>query len=117
MMNRYKIYRIVEYIKLFEFEFDTYEVTENLNTVLAHYDVVDIDLTDEEQKLLTEELFELAEQFEFRESAHLALQEDPLIAQIPGRRFCLRMEEIERKLVRTQSHTSVTGLLHKLALA
>jgi len=79
MMNRYKMYRIVEYIKLFEFEFDTYEVTENLNTVLAHYDVVDIDLTDEEQKLLTEELFELAEQFEFREAQHLAFEDNKMV--------------------------------------
>jgi len=117
MIDKYKIYRIVEYIKLFEFEFDTYEVIENLNTVLAHYDVVDMDLTNEEYYILIEELLELAEQFEFRESAHLALQEDALIAQIPEREFSLKIEEIERKLIRTQSHTSVTGLSHKLALA
>lgn len=117
MIDKYKIYRMVEYIKLFDFEFDTYEVMENLNEVLAYYGVADIDLADEECTLLTDELLQLAEQFEFSEAAHLALQEDPLIAQIPERKFSLKFEEIKRKLMRAQSHTSVTELLHKLALA
>lgn len=103
MINNYKIYKMVEYIKLFEFEFETYEVMENLNEVLACYDVANIDLTDEEWSLLVNELLPLAEQFEFSEVIHLALQNDPLISLIPKREFSLKFKEIERKLARENS--------------
>ncbi len=80
MIDKYKINKIVEYIKLSDFEFETDEVIENLDKVLAHYNTVGIDLTDDEYYFLIEELFPLAEQFEFRESAYLASQDEFLIA-------------------------------------
>ena len=117
MINRCKIHRIVEYIKLFDFEFDTYEVIENLKGVLAYYSIVDIELTDYEEYILVNELYRLAEQYEFREAAHMASQEDPLISCIRERYFSLKMQAIERKLTRAKSHTSVIEFLHNLALA
>ena len=75
MINSYKIHKIVEYIKLFEFNFEVDEVKEDLKNILNHYDILDGMNTDE-MKIVSDELVKLAEQFEFSESARLAFQED-----------------------------------------
>jgi hypothetical protein len=82
MIDRHKIHRIVEYIKLFEFEFEISDVEENLDNVLGNYGLLEIDLTAEEYKLLKNELLPLAEEYEFSEVSRLALQEESLISQI-----------------------------------
>ena len=117
MIDKYKINRIVEYIKLFDFVFETYEVMENLNQVLVYYDVIDADLTDDEYLALIDELLPSAEQFEFREVAYLGLQDDSVISQIPERKFSLEIAAIERKLGGTYSYDSAMELVRKLALA
>ena len=99
MINNYKIYRITQYIKASSFEFEVDEVVESLESVLAHYNVID-HLNKEEYYILMDELLGFAEQFEFSEVSYLVAQEDPLIRQLPERGFSLRMEAIERKLLR-----------------
>ena len=117
MINKYKIHRIVEYIKQFDFDFETFDILEDLDMVLAYYDLLEVELNNRECDLLAYELLKLAEQYEFRESAYLASQNDLLITQIPGRRFSLKQEAIERKLTGTYSHTSALELARKLSLA
>ena len=114
MIDKYKIHKIVEYIKVFGFEFETDEVIENLNEVLANYDILDF-LSDDEYYFLIDELLPMAEQFEFREVGYLASQDDPLITQIPEKSFDLRIEAIERKLARHNTNTS--DFLQGLAVA
>ena len=99
MINNYKIYRITQYIKASSFEFEVDEVIEGLESILAYYNVFDY-LSKEEYHILMDELLALAEQFEFSEVSYLVAQEDPLIRQLPERGFSLRMEAIERKLLR-----------------
>ena len=60
MIDRYKINRIVELINTFVFEFKTDEVIENLNSILSHYDLADIELTEEEYYFIIDELLPLA---------------------------------------------------------
>jgi len=79
MIDRYKIHKIVEFIKRFNFEFEVVEVEENLQQILNHYDFIDVELTSEEHRLLVDELIPLAEQFEFREAQHLAFEQEPLL--------------------------------------
>jgi hypothetical protein len=78
-MDRYKIHRVVECIKQYDFEFEVPEVVENLQGVLANYGLVDADLTDDEEVLLMIELIPLAEQFEFGEVDYLVLQAEVVI--------------------------------------
>lgn len=117
MIDKYKINRIVEYIKQSEFEFELDEVIHDTERILAYYDIVDIELSEDEYILLMLELLPLAEAFEFREAAYIGLQEDSLISQIPERKFSLKQEAVERKLTRVQSHTQVLDFLHRLAVA
>jgi len=79
MIDRIKIHKIVEFIKRFNFEFEVVEVKEDLQQILNHYDFIDVELTSEEHRLLVDELIPLAEQFEFREAQHLALEQEPLL--------------------------------------
>ena len=79
MIDRYKIHNIVEFIKKFNFEFEVVEVEEDLQQILNYYDFIDVELTSEEHRLLVDELIPLAEQFEFREAQHLALEQEPLL--------------------------------------
>ena len=79
MIDRYKINMIVERIKLSSFEFETDEIRDNLYFALAQYGYADVELTDEENQLLTNELLPLAEQYEFREAEHLAFQENKML--------------------------------------
>ena len=102
MINNYKIYRITQYIKASSFEFEVDEVIEGLESILAYYNVFDY-LSKEEYHILMDELLALAEQFEFSEVSYLVAQEDPLIGQLPEREFCLRMESIDRKLLRSRA--------------
>ncbi|MEA2037706.1 MAG: hypothetical protein U9O94_09425 [Nanoarchaeota archaeon] len=115
MVNRFKIHRIVEYIKLFGFEFETYDVIESLDGVLTFYNVFD-HISDEEYYFLIDELLLLAEQFEFSEVDHLASQDDPLITGIKENNLDLRTQTIERKLARAGSHISQDDFLQNLAL-
>ncbi len=82
MIDKHKMHRIVEYMKLSDFEFETDEVIENLSDILAHYGHADTDLTDDEYYLLIAELLPLAERFEFREAGRLALQDNILVHQV-----------------------------------
>ena len=82
MIDKYKLHRIVEYMKLSDFEFETDEVVENLSNILAYYSLADTELTDDERYLLIDELLPLAEKFEFREAEHLALQDNIWIHQV-----------------------------------
>ncbi|MBS3135955.1 hypothetical protein J4401_03265 [Candidatus Woesearchaeota archaeon] len=77
-MNRYKIYKMVQYIRNSSFEFEVHEVEENLHEILTLYGF-DIELTAEEE-LLKFELTLLAEQWEFSEVARLVLGENRLTA-------------------------------------
>ena len=79
MINKYKIHNIVEYIKLFDFSFEIDEVKENLNDIMVYFGFANTDLTTDEKQIVSSELIKLAEQFEFKEAAHLALQEDFLM--------------------------------------
>ena len=85
MINRHKIHRIVEYIKLFEFEFEVVEVIENLYSILSSYDLLDMALTDDEYNFLKNELLPLAENFEFAEVSRLTLPEESLMCPIEAR--------------------------------
>ena len=82
MIDRQKMHRIVEYMKLSDLEFETDEVIESLSSILAHYGLADTELTDDERYLLIDELLPLAEKFEFREAEHLALQDNIWIHQV-----------------------------------
>ena len=82
MIDRQKMHNMVEYMKLSDFEFETDEVVENLTDVLAQHGLADIELTDDERYLLIDELLPLAEEFEFREAEHLAMEEDILLQQV-----------------------------------
>lgn len=64
--DRYKVHGIVECIKQYNFCFDTVQVEENLHEILTHFGVDEI-LTPREEDLVYEELYRLAEQFEFSE--------------------------------------------------
>ena len=80
MIDRYKIHRLVEYIKQFEFEFEIIDVIENLANILTFFGFGELFLTDEELNLLIKELIPLAEAFEFREAGRLAVKDDLLLA-------------------------------------
>ena len=82
MIDKYKLHRIVEYMKQLDFEFETDEVIENLSTILTYYGLADAELTDEEYYFLISELLPLSERFEFREAEYLALQDDIWIHQV-----------------------------------
>ncbi len=82
MIDRHKIHRIVEYIKLSEFEFDIIDVMEDMDNVLSYYGLLETDFTNDEYKLLKNELLPLAEGFEFSEVGHLALHEESSISHI-----------------------------------
>ena len=79
MINNMKIHMILEYIKQYDFEFETDEVIENLNEILSSFQIADVELEDEEYFFLIDELIPIAEQFEFREATHLAMQEPVLV--------------------------------------
>ena len=78
-MNRYKIYKMVQYIRNSSFEFEVHEVEENLHEILGLYGF-QVELTPEEEELLKFELTLLAEQFEFSEVARMVLGENRLTA-------------------------------------
>jgi hypothetical protein len=103
MINRYKIHRIVEYIKLFDFEFETFDVLEKVDSVLAYYDLLDVELNEEEHDLLIHELLPFAEQFEFSEVSRLVAQDDPLLSGIRENVVNLKIQAIERKLRKASS--------------
>ncbi|MBU0628277.1 MAG: hypothetical protein KKC75_03750 [Nanoarchaeota archaeon] len=74
MINRYKVYRIVEYVKQSGFVYEVDELKEDIEGILANYGI--IDLCDEEYDLLRAELLPLAEQFEFSEVLHLVAEHE-----------------------------------------
>ena len=118
MIDRYKIYGIVEYIKLFDFEFETFDVLEQLDSVLAYYDLLDVDINEEEHDLLIHELLPFAEQFEFSEVSHLVAQDDPLLLGIREHDVDFRLQAIERKLRNASaSHIELHDFPTNMALA
>lgn len=100
MVNKYKLNKIVEYIKASGFEFETFEVEEEFERILAYYGIFTFDLTHDEIILLKAELLPLAEQFEFGEVAYLTSQEDFLISSIQDRPFSLKAEKTERTMAK-----------------
>lgn len=116
MIDKQKIHKMVEYIKQYDFEFEIDEVIQNMEGILAEYGFVDIELSQDEFLQLMTDLLPLAEKFEFSEASHLALQEDPLIAQLPERSFSLKIEVIERKLARQNSRVSTSDFMRSLAI-
>jgi len=66
LCDRYLVHGIVECIKQYNFCFDTYQVEEKLPEILSYYGI-DISLTPKEEDLVYEELYQLAEKFEFSE--------------------------------------------------
>jgi hypothetical protein len=66
LQSKYKIHRLVEYVKLQEWCFDTYDVLEALDMILLHFDF-HTPLSQEELAILQEELLEIALAYEFAE--------------------------------------------------
>lgn len=77
MTDRIKVHGIVECIKQYNFCFDTEQVEHSLYEILAHYGV-DVPLTAFEEILVYEELYQLAEQFEFSEM--VLLERDSILS-------------------------------------
>jgi hypothetical protein len=74
-MNRYKIGKIVEYVKSCgEFPYDMADLVEDMHEVITEYGIYSI-LTDDEYYLLLDELLELAERSEISEAVRWANQE------------------------------------------
>jgi len=71
-MRRMKLFNLVQYLKSLDFYHDTFDLEEEgIREVLQEYDIYD-ELTEEEVQELSKDLFELAEQNEFREAVVLA---------------------------------------------
>lgn len=76
-MRRMKVHNTIEYLKLVGFYHDTFDLEEQgVKKILAEYGIFDR-LNGEETQVLKEELYELAEQNEFREAARLT-ETDPI---------------------------------------
>jgi len=116
MINRYKIHRIVEYIKQSDFEFETFDVLEEIDTVLAYYDLLDIELNEEETALLVSELLPLAEEFEFREVSFLVSQDDLLLLDIHEHIINPKIQAIERRIRGVDSNHVINESAHNLAV-
>ncbi len=71
-MRGLRIYQIVTYLKSVEFFHDTFDVIDDVEGVLAAYDICE-DFSDAEIAELRSELFKLAEQLEFQEVVRVAL--------------------------------------------
>ena len=65
-MRRVKMNRIIEYIQHLGFDYDTYDVEENFDGILCQYGIYEV-FDEEERAQLKAELYQLAEQYEFRE--------------------------------------------------
>ena len=65
-MNRMKIHRTVEYLKVSGFYHDTMDVEDGIEKILAEFGIYE-EFTEEEMAELRKELFRLAEQNEFNE--------------------------------------------------
>lgn len=71
-VDRYKINRILEFIKSYmDFSYDMDDVIEGLTGILLGYDIYDV-LSDDEYYLLLDELLEMAERSEIREALRWA---------------------------------------------
>jgi len=75
--DRFVVHSIVECIRQYNFCFDTVQVEENLGEILDYYSIAVI-LTADQEVLLTEELYRLAEQYEFSEMVQL--QRDSILS-------------------------------------
>ena len=74
-MNRFKIHRIVEYIKLSaDIPFDTYDVEDDIHGVLHGFGIAEV-LDGQEERELYHELMEIAIQEEFTEAARTFIRE------------------------------------------
>jgi hypothetical protein len=80
MVDKQKIHQIVEYIKLFEFPFDTLDLNDGLEEILTYFNV-SIDLSLEEISIIKRELLPMAESAQTREV--VAMQDEfPLFSFI-----------------------------------
>ena len=71
-MNRMKLFKIVEYLKSVDFYHDTFDIEESgIEEILGEYGICE-EFTEEELKELRRDLYDLAEQNEFREAMFLA---------------------------------------------
>jgi len=67
-----KLFNLVQYLKSVDFYHDTFDLEEEgIRAILQEYDIYD-ELSEEELQELSKDLFELAEQNEFREAVVLA---------------------------------------------
>ena len=71
-MRGLRIYQIVMYLKSVEFFHDTFDVVDDVESVLAAYDICE-DFSDAEIAELRSELFKMAQQLEFQEVVRIAL--------------------------------------------
>ena len=82
------IHQIVEYIKLFEFNFDVHDVAEDMDSILHHYGI-DRSLTDEENDLLRKELMTIASDAQLVEIVKCVEEHiDPLLLLVKPRKLC-----------------------------
>lgn len=116
MIDKYKINRMVEYMKSSGFNFEVFEVVENLDQILSYYGLIDIELKEDEYLFLMAELLPLAEEFEFREAEYLSLQENPLIKGITERTLNSKAQAAGRENP-SQSGFSTDDFMHMLAFA
>ena len=86
MIDHLKINKVVEYIKTRGFEFETFEVMDSLSEILSSYGFLEPDFSSEEKQLLQEELFNLAEEYEFGEVLYVASQDNflktPMLVEV-----------------------------------
>jgi len=67
-----KLFHLVQYLKSVEFYHDTFDLKEQgIRAILQEYDIYD-ELSEDEVQELSKDLYELAEQNEFREAVVLA---------------------------------------------
>lgn len=81
-IDRLKVNRIVEYIKQFPFEFDCFEVIEDLQEILRFYAIED-EFAQTERAEIAKELFNMAEEYEISEAAYREQNKvDPLLESL-----------------------------------
>ena len=74
-MNAFKLHRIIEYIKLFDFTFDIWDFNEDIRNVLLEYNIVD-EFSDGELEQLKKELMPMAERYQEGEVMFRFSQQD-----------------------------------------
>ena len=100
-LNRLKINRIVEYIQQFPFEYECWEVQNDLNQIRRDYSIFDT-LNNFERELLVTELYPMAESFEIAEVIRLSAQHEPELVGLKCPDLSLLQIKILRKILLSQ---------------